>query len=164
MPNLSPVMIDIPAAVSSGNACSGSQAGSCLSEESNSWIASARFLLAWLSPALSALYLKWYAMKDLGGFEKVARSMGFQSLTTAERLSIFRSDVVIGFLCIPLILLIMNRYVAPRWAAIITGVCSIFFFLLFAIQLRALEEVGRYISMSMILIALRWGLHPPREL
>jgi len=135
--------------------------GSRAPEHESQWVPPAGLLLAWLLPALVGVYLKWYAMSDLGGYARVARSMGFRSLTFAERLSFFRGELLTGFLTVPLLLLLLNRYMKPRWSALFTALLSIGFTILFAIQLRALEEIGRYISFNMMLIALGWGLHEP---
>ncbi len=129
--------------------------------EPERWISSARFLLPWLIPALMGLYLKWYAMTTLGGFAKATRSIGFQSLNLSNRLSFFRSDVLVGFLLVPLILLFVFWLVGRLWSAALSGIISLAFLLLFAVQLRAMDEVGRYISLQMMWVALGWGLHEP---
>ncbi|MGH9775089.1 MAG: sulfatase-like hydrolase/transferase [Candidatus Acidiferrales bacterium] len=127
----------------------------------NRWLASARFLLAWFFPALLGFYLKWYSMVDQHGFEKVSRSMGLPSLNLSQRLSFFRGEILVGFLIVPLVLLFLNRFLGRFWSAILTGAFACGSVLLLVIQLRALNEVGRYISLNLILTALSWGWHEP---
>ena len=125
------------------------------------WISSARLLPAWILPALLGLRLKWYTMTSLAGFARVGRSIGSDSLTLPEKLSLFRADIVVGFLVIPLALLVINRFLSPRLGAIFTTVVTGSSLVLLALQARALDEVGRYISLNMMWIALGWGLHEP---
>jgi hypothetical protein len=125
------------------------------------WVASSRFLLIWLFPALLGVYMKWHAMADFGGSAKVLHYLGFGRLTVGDWLGFFRSEILVGFLIVPLALLIINRFVSLRWAAILTGLLSAGLLVLLVIQLRALHEVGRYISIQMMWLALGWGLHEP---
>lgn len=125
------------------------------------WVNAARFLPAWLLPASLGLELKWYMMTSLSGFARVGRSIGAHSLTLAEKLSLFRGDVVVGFLLIPTVLWIINRVLKPRLSGIFTALVSGCALLLLAVQLRALDEVGQYISFKMMWIAFGWGLHEP---
>lgn len=128
--------------------------------QASPWVSSARFLIAWLFPAALSLYLKWYMMTDQSGFTTEARSMGLHSLNIFERVSFFRA-VFYGALFIPLALLIVNRYLRPRWSAILTGLFSFAFSLLLGIQLLSLKEFGRFSSLRMILVGLSWGWHEP---
>ena len=48
-------------------------------QQANLWVSSARFLAAWLFPALLGFYLKWYMMTEQSGFAREARSMGLRS-------------------------------------------------------------------------------------
>jgi len=125
------------------------------------WVDAALFLIVWLPAAGMAVYLKWYSMTDLDGFTKATHSMGYLTLSPSKHLSFFNGEIFAGFLLIPVVLLALNRYLGRWWAAIVTPVVSITYMLLFAVQLRALEEVGRYISLHVIGIAIGWGLHEP---
>lgn len=125
------------------------------------WRASAAALLIWLPPGLMAFYLKWYMLAHLRGFANVAHALGRTSLTSAESLSLFRGELLVGFLLLPLIFLLLNRYLSRPLAVWLSAIASMGSFLLLAVQLRALKEVGRYISLGMMRIALGWGLHEP---
>ena len=140
--------------------------------EPDPWFASARYLLAWVFPALMGIYVKWYILADQHGFALVARSLGRDALahekhlaagtlSLVEKLSFFRGEILVGFLVIPVALLILNRYLRPAFGALLTGVVSFGVVFLFMVQLRALEEVGRFISFNMLLVALTWGWHEP---
>jgi phosphoglycerol transferase MdoB-like AlkP superfamily enzyme len=127
----------------------------------NAWVSSSRFLAVWIFPALLGFYLKWYMMADQSGFAREAQSMGLRSLNLFERISFFRGELLYGALLIPLTLLILNRYVRARWAAIITGALSLPLSLLLGIQILSLKEFGRFSSLKMIRAGLSWGWHEP---
>jgi phosphoglycerol transferase MdoB-like AlkP superfamily enzyme len=128
---------------------------------SSPWIDSARFLMVWLFPALLGVYLKWYMMADQGGFAREARSMGLNTFSIFDRLSFFRADLILGALAIPVALLLVNRCLPIRWGATFTGLLSGMSVVLIAVQLFALNEVGRFSSLKMILVGLDWGWHEP---
>jgi arylsulfatase A-like enzyme len=130
-------------------------------EQASPWVSSARFLVAWLFPAALSLYLKWYMMAEQNGFATEARSMGLRSLNFFECISFFLGELFYGALFIPLILLIVNRYLRPRWSAILTGALTFVLSLLLGIQLLSLKEFGRFSSLRMILVGLSWGWHEP---
>ena len=129
--------------------------------QANPWVSSARFLVAWSFPILMGFYLKWYMMTQQNGFARQAQSMGLRSLNFFERISFFRGEFLFGALIIPLVLLIVNRYLRPRWSAILTGGFSFAFSLLLGIQLLALKEFGRFSSLRMIVVGLNWAWHEP---
>ena len=130
-------------------------------QPANRWVSSARFLVAWLFPALLGFYLKWYMMTDQSGFAREAQSMGLRSLNFFERISFFRGELFYGALLIPLVFLILNRFLRPRWSAIFTGSCGLALSLLLGIQLLSLKELGRFSSYKMIVVGLSWGWHEP---
>lgn len=130
-------------------------------DRSGRWLLGSRLLLAWIMPLALTLYLKWYALDDADGFARIVRSVGFTHLRARDVISFFRMDVLIGFCVIPFLTLLFARYMHPRLTALVVGAGSLGLSILLAIQLRALVEVGRYISLSTMWIALKWGLHEP---
>lgn len=128
---------------------------------SRSWVIASRFLLAWMVPAAFSLYLKWSALAGLGGFGEVGRSIAARSLSLAEWLRLFRADVLVAFLLIPSGLLIVNWLLPLKWSAAIIAVLSAAYLLVLGVQLWAMDQIGRYISLGMMWIAVRWGLHEP---
>jgi hypothetical protein len=125
------------------------------------WICAARFVLVWLFVLALGLYLKWYMLVAQGGFAREARSMGLSSLGVIDHLSFFRSDLLLGAVAIPAVLLVVGRFLSVKLAALITGAVSALFLALIAIQLFALKEVGRFSSLKMFWAGLQWGLHEP---
>jgi sulfatase-like protein len=125
------------------------------------WIVSAHFVVGWLFPFAMGIYLKWYILADQGGFVRVARSTGVATLSIFDRLSFFRTDLIIGAIAIPFALLVVNRYLSSRWAAAFTSATGVTFIALIGIQAFALTEVGRFSSLRMMLVGLAWGWHEP---
>ena len=129
--------------------------------KAGAWLEAAPFLLPWVVPLFLGLYLKWYSLAKLGGFSRVARSMDASRLGMIQSLSFFHSDVLVGFLLIPAFLLLIARYLKRGIAIAVSALITFGFLALFLIQLRSLEEIGRYMSLSMIAAAIGWGLHEP---
>lgn len=127
----------------------------------NPWVSAARFLVVWLFPALLGFYLKWYMMSEQNGFSRAARMMGVRSLNPYERTSFFRGELLYGALFIPIVLLVVNRYLRPQWSAILTGTFSLVLSFLLGIQIISLKEFGRFSSLTMVFIGLSWGWHEP---
>lgn len=127
----------------------------------NSWVSSARFLVAWIFPALLGFYLKWYMMAEQSGFAREAQSMGLHSLNFYERISFFRFELLYGLLLVPAGLLILNRYLGKYWAAALNGGFSLALSLLLGVQIFSLKEFGRFSSFKMLLAGLSWGWHEP---
>ncbi|MFZ0909898.1 MAG: sulfatase-like hydrolase/transferase [Candidatus Acidiferrales bacterium] len=125
------------------------------------WLDSALFLIAWLPAAAMGVYVKWYTMTNLGGFSKAARFGGYISLTLGKRIAFFDGEIIIGFVLIPIALWILNHYLGRYFAVAAAAILSIGYLILFAVQLQAMQEVGRYISLHIIGIALNWGIHEP---
>src|SRR5690348_7054499 len=130
-------------------------------ERATRWVAAARFLIVWIMPLVLTLYLKWYALEDAGGFERVARSIGSAHLSLRDEIGFFRLDILTGFCAIPALILLVARYVKPRLISLLLGGGALGISFLLAIQLRSLAEVGRYLSLQMMWIALQWGLQEP---
>jgi phosphoglycerol transferase MdoB-like AlkP superfamily enzyme len=130
-------------------------------------IDAARFVLPWFVPAIFSLALK---MSELGhdrGFRVVARYIGRvegtgdTGLSLAERLTFFRSDILFGLVLIPLALWMLFRLLPRAWCTFttlgISGAVSIVLFL----QYRSLEEMGQFVSLPILRVALIWAWHDP---
>jgi hypothetical protein len=133
------------------------------------WLDAALFLITWLPAAAMALYLKWFTMADLGGFSRSQHASGYVTLSFTKHLSFFNGEIFLGLLLIPAILLLANRYLGlllgrrlGKWfPAIFTPLVSMACILVFAIQLYALQETGRYISLHLVFMGISYGLHEP---
>lgn len=124
------------------------------------------YVLPWLVPAFTSLYLKYVLMAgaisyDSGGFRIAAQSLGReQGLTIWEKLWFFQWDIIVAA-TIPLALILIVRFLPVRWRILCVGVFSAFVTLALYIQLRAFREVGQFISFDMLATAVRWGLLEP---
>ncbi|MGH9717001.1 MAG: sulfatase-like hydrolase/transferase [Candidatus Acidiferrales bacterium] len=98
-------------------------------------------------------------MSELGGFARLSRSLNGIAFSIAAWLGLFRADIFVCFLGVPVFLLLLNRFLPSRWGAVATGAISGSVFTLLSIQLRSLDVVGRYVSLGMMKVALGWGLH-----
>jgi membrane-anchored protein YejM (alkaline phosphatase superfamily) len=131
------------------------------------WASAARAALPWAVPAVLSLYIKRYMMTGGRGFAVVARYIGrtegtaSTGLTRWEEFSFFRGDLLLGFVLIPLALILLSRYLPRRWRALVVAAFSAVVAIGLYVQLRALEEVGRYVSWPMFRVALSWGWHEP---
>jgi hypothetical protein len=138
-----------------------------LVREEHPWGEAARSLRPWIVPASVSLYAKYYTMTSGGGYRIAARSFGrtemtgVQGLTHWETLSFYRWDVLISIVLVPGILLIASRYMPRAWRLPIIAALSFATTVLLYAQLRAMQEVGRYISINLMWTALVWGWHEP---
>jgi arylsulfatase A-like enzyme len=109
--------------------------------------------------------VKLYHMAPGKGFRVVARSLGriegtgYTGLNFWERLTFFRSELLVEFILIPLALLVLYRYL-PRvlrilFSALVSGGVA---FALY-VQFLSLEEVGRYIPFHIIMAAIIFGMN-----
>jgi arylsulfatase A-like enzyme len=121
-------------------------------------------LFPWILLALVSLDLK-YKMMVSGGFTVAARSLGRNvtgdgGFTFWERLSFFRMDMLIAVIG-GVALNLLASYLPKRWRLrVVTGLSAVFAMALYA-QLRALQEVGQFITLRMFLVAISWGLREP---
>src|ERR1700683_4335174 len=128
----------------------------------HSWLCAARFVIPWFVPAVFSVALKISELGHERGFRVVARYLGRvegtgdTGLSLAERLTFFRSDILFAFLLIPLALWLLFR-VLPRvlCGVVIAGISSAVSLALF-IQFRSLEEMGQYVSLHILRVALTW--------
>jgi len=123
------------------------------------------YVLPWIVPALTSLYLKYILMTGTtygpGGFDIAAQSLGRQErLGVWEKLSFFQMDIMVA-LIIPVVLLILGRFLPSRLRMLLVVGLSAGVTLALYAQLRAFEEVGEFLSFRMFVTAIRWGLHEP---
>ena len=131
------------------------------------WRSTVAALLPWLIPALLTLHMKRYMMVRGDGYRLIARVMGrfdvmvHTGLSRGEQLSFYRGDLLVSCLVIPLVFLILLRWMPRNWrvpfVALVSGIVSAVLY----VQLRSLEEVGRYLSADSFTAALSWGWHEP---
>jgi arylsulfatase A-like enzyme len=123
--------------------------------------------VAWLIPAVLCILVKLLTLANGRGFRVIARylgrveGLGFPGLNFFERFSLFHSEILYVFLLAPLVLLLVLAY-SPRWLRLpIIGAVSVGPSLVLFLQSRALDEMGDFISLRMVGVALIWGIHDP---
>ncbi len=125
---------------------------------------SATCLVPWILLALASVDLK-YKMMATGGFTVAARSLGRNvtgdaGFTFWEKLSFFRMDLLLAVIGVVALDLIAS-YLPNRWRLrVLAGVSAVLAMALYA-QVRALQEVGQFITFRMFLVAISWGLREP---
>jgi arylsulfatase A-like enzyme len=81
-------------------------------------------LLPWLAPAVSALSLK-YIILCIGGFRESALGLrGTNFLTVAEKFLLFRSDLLLGFVLVPIVLCGLTFFLPPYVRVALSAVLS----------------------------------------
>lgn len=133
------------------------------------WLSAAFPVLPWAIPAALSLYIKYRMSSSVlhGGFRIVARSLGRTTSATApgltpwEQFSLFRADLLVGFLVVPLGLVVLCRYLPRRCRTLLVVLLSAAMSTLLYCQLRAFEEVGQFLSFDMFRAAITWGLQNP---
>jgi Sulfatase len=142
------------------------EAQSSSSRESE-WIATARYALAWFVPAVFCLLVKFLILGNGRGFRVVARFLGRSEgtgntgLTIAERLTFFRSEISWLFIAVPLLLLVLLRYLNRPLRIVLMALLSVCVSLILFVQARSLEEMGDFLSFAMLRVGLTWGVNNP---
>src|SRR2546425_6379193 len=112
------------------------------------------YLLAWVPAALLAFHLK-YALLDAngGGFEFVAQLEGLRStaeLSFWQRIALFREDVYIIAVLVPLFLLFALRYLKPVQRRLLIGAVSGVTTAVLFVELKCFWEVGTFLPLSVL--------------
>ena len=123
-------------------------------------------VLPWIVPAVTSLYLKYILMTGTSygtsGFDIAAQTLDSnEEFGFWQRLSFFQVDIIVA-LIVPVVLLILGRFVSHRLSMLLAMVLSAGVTLALYAQLRAFAEVGQFLSFQMLVTAIRWGLHEPR--
>lgn len=122
-----------------------------------------RYLFAWLPVALLTLKIK-YSIVSLLAVRVISRSVGRvpdEALGLLEKLSLYSNDVWVAFLFVPLVWLVLLRFIPPRvrpWLA--AGGNLLLFLLLFATW-QCFIQTGRYYSLATLRDSLWWTWHHP---
>jgi hypothetical protein len=136
-------------------------------ENKSRWIAASRYALAWFVPAIFCILVKFLILGNGRGFRVVARFLGRSEgpgnpgLTIAERLTFFRSEILWLYIIVPLLLVLVLRYLNRPLRIFVTALASVFASLIVFVQARSLEEMGDFVSFAMLRIGLTWGIHDP---
>ncbi len=85
--------------------------GRMLKSTASDWISAGRYVLAWSIPALIAMAIKIQILRH-GGLRIIGRHLGSMSngeVSFGEIISLFRADLLIGFILLPMGLLILTK-------------------------------------------------------
>jgi hypothetical protein len=124
-----------------------------------SWISKTPYVLAWL-PAIAGIFRLKFASLQLSeqfGFN-------FWTLSLLEKLSIFRMDILLCFLLIPLGLFLLMFVLPRRFRGPFVSLFSIFWIITSYVNFRSLVEIGRLYSFSLLWDALHWAWSDPRSI
>jgi arylsulfatase A-like enzyme len=136
-------------------------------ENKSRWIAASRYALAWFVPAIFCILVKFLILGNGRGFRVVARFLGRSEgpgnpgLTIAERLTFFRSEILWLYIIVPLLLLVLLRYLSRPLRIFVAALVSVLASLIVFVQARSLEEMGDFVSFAMLRVGLTWGIHDP---
>ena len=119
-------------------------------------------VLAWFPVAVLGIYLKHVELTKQ--YLPIARSMGRNhgdDLSFLEKLTFFRLDILVCLVAIPLILVGVLHFLAPKFRNVMVIALSIVFALLFFMNFQSLGNIGRYISLDLIQDSVNWALSEP---
>lgn len=79
----------------------------------------------------------------------------------ADFLGFLASDVLLNFLVIPLVATLLISLVFRRHRVLVAALATSFFVVLYFYQLRALHEVGQFVSLDLMADSVRWAIANP---
>jgi hypothetical protein len=125
----------------------------------------AGYALSWLPVAVLALYMKWVMLSQMG-YLVVARSLGRDvgALTWLERASLYREDILLGFVLVPALLTVVFRLLPRRLRAPTSLTVSLMALVFLFINLLTYANVGRFMSPHMAGDGVQWVLQNPAYL
>jgi Sulfatase len=129
----------------------------------NEWVSSFRYLLA-LIPTLALTLKIKYSLLISTAISVVSHNLGRygdHALGFWEKLTFFRSDILIGFILFPLCYLFIIRVLPRRYRALFVAVLNISLFFLLYATWQCYQQTGQYYSMSTLRDSLWWGWHHP---
>lgn len=117
--------------------------------------------LPWVVPAFASLYAKYLVMVETNAFVITARSLGVEGdFSRWQKLSFFRDDILVA-LVVGFALIVTARWLPRRWRIFVIGLFSGAVTLALFVQVRAFTQVGQFLSLRMLWLAIDWGLHEP---
>lgn len=126
----------------------------------------ARIVVAWLPTAAFSLHCK-LVMLQVEGFRLSALRMGLAGeadLSPWEKLGFFRIDILLVLGAAPALLLGLGALLPRRAGAVAAGLVSAFVLLVQYAQIRAYLSVGQFLSLDLLLSAIRWGWGNPGDI
>ncbi|HYB61266.1 MAG TPA: sulfatase-like hydrolase/transferase [Methylomirabilota bacterium] len=116
-------------------------------------------LLPWLATFASILSLK-YSILISGGFHQSAVGLGHpDSLTTAETIALFRSDLLLCGVFIPLALCLLLLWLPLRLRALISGMFALVAEVVINFETAVYTTTGSFSSLKMLWVVIAWTIH-----
>lgn len=115
-----------------------------------------RYLAAWAPAAGAALELQ-HRLLAAGGYAIVARQLGQPALSLWQRFALYRADLALAVLVIPVVLLFVLRLMGPRWRAVISAAAGLIVVSMAFVQLRAFDASGAFVSLYFVGKGLSWA-------
>jgi glucan phosphoethanolaminetransferase (alkaline phosphatase superfamily) len=136
-----------------------STAGLPTSTPGTNWISTIPFLFVWLPAVIGIFRLKFASLptNDVVGFN-------FWTLPLMEKLSIFRTDILLCFLLIPLGLFLLTIVLPRQLRGPFWALFSIFWLLVSYANVMNISAVGRLLSFSLLRDSLQWAWGDPRTI
>lgn len=114
-----------------------------------------------------ALLVKWLVLDQGAGFLVVTRALGLDrtdELSPLQRASLFRSDVLLHLVVLPLLLPIVCHSLWRRGARYVIACVAIAVALVLYSTQVAFGNVGTFLSFDMLVDAVRWGVDQPHAI
>jgi arylsulfatase A-like enzyme len=137
--------------------------GPKVAQSESEWLNAARSVLPWLIPATFSLYLKYHLLHNKngrrGGYGIAAHLLGRVDLTSWEKFSYYRADLLVTFLLAPLVLLLVSRYLLPnRWRTAFFVLLSLGITVVLYLELSSFDAAGEFLSITVMSAAIQWGI------
>jgi hypothetical protein len=117
------------------------------------------FLLIWLPAIIGIFYLKFVSLRLDGPF-----GMSFWALPVLGKLTVFRSDILICFLAIPLGLFLLVL-VLPQWLrGTFVALFSIGWLVISYGNVQGISAIGRLYSFNLLSDSFHWARNDPRSI
>ena len=127
------------------------------------WASSMRYLLALIPVLLLTLKIK-YSLLLSTAITIVSHNLGrygSDALGFWEKLTFFRSDILLGFILLPVCYLFIIRVLPSRYRALFVVVFNVSLFFMLYATWQCYLQTGQYYSSSTLRDSLWWGWHHP---
>jgi hypothetical protein len=115
------------------------------------------FLLAWLPAIVGILYLKFVSLQFNEFFD-----FRLRTLPLLQELSLFRNDILLCFVLVPLALFLFTLVLPQRLCGPFVALFSIVWLLISYGNRRSIAEIGRLYSSNLLWDSLHWAWSDPR--
>lgn len=118
-----------------------------------------RAYLPFLWAGAVGIYLKSSLMQ--GYWLGIAALLGQKDVPTKIAMSYFALDILVNFLVLPAVFALFAMALFRKWAPIFTTLAACLLIAFYFVQLRAQQDVGQYLSVTMMLEAARFAVSEP---